>query len=61
MLKPNLNPPTEGEDATQNVKNAWAMLLCIEEEPDLFTADDIMQTIKAANVRLKRAVQQMGG
>lgn len=59
MPKPKPNPPQPDETALENVRNALAMLSPIEEEPNLFDADDTWRIIEAVNVRLRRAVQQL--
>lgn len=59
--KPNLNPPLPEEGARENVGNAQAILWSIVEEPQLFSRDDVQQMVKAASIRLERALEQLGG
>lgn len=54
-----LNPPLPSEGPRENVANASAMLHSIDEEPQLFSREDMQQTIKAAIVRLDRALKQL--
>lgn len=59
--KLNLNPPLPEEGPGENVRNAWALLVPLIEEPTLYDADDAMQMIKAAVIRLEAASKQLGG
>lgn len=56
-----LNPPLAEEGPRENVGNAVAILWSIIEEPQLFSRDDVQEMVKAASVRLERALEQLGG
>ncbi len=58
---PNLNPPLPEEGPRENVANAVAILWSINDEPQLFSREDVQQMVKAAIVRLDTALRQLGG